>query len=74
MWNKPNQIAGYKGKGYENWAWRSNGETPKVALGQWKRSRNHNAMITNSGMWKNTNFKGMGASINGTHACLWFGD
>ena len=74
MWDKPNQIAGYKGKGYEVWAWVSNGHTPKAAFEQWKKSPGTNAMLDSSGIWKNINFKGMGASINGNHATLWFGD
>ena len=77
MWNKPKEICGYPRRGYENWAGfpGSGGQmNAKIALNLWKNSQGHNTVIINSGKWRNKNWKGMGASVRGNQAVLWFGD
>ena len=61
-------------KGYENWAWYSRAMTTTKALSQWKRSPGHNTLMINAGQWGRIQWRGVGASILGGHAVLWFGD
>ena len=61
-------------KGYENWAWYSRAMTTTQALNQWKRSPGHNTLMINAGQWGRIQWRGVGASILGGHAVLWFGD
>ena len=72
--NKPNEICGYSGKGYENYAWSQMGETPKNAFRQWKNSPGHNALMLNQKHWASKQFKGMGASFDGEYAVMLMGD
>ena len=75
MWSKPKEICGYPNKGYENYAATLFGRlTAEKALSQWKGSPGHNSLIINSGKWSRTKWKGIGASLAGGEAVLWFGD
>jgi hypothetical protein len=47
--------------------------TPSRALGLWKTSKGHNDVIQNKGIWRNSNWKAMGASVDGGYDVLWFG-
>ena len=73
MWNKPKEICGYPNRGYENWAWSTRSMTATWALNQLKRLSVTNQMMINGGHWKKKQFKGMGASVAGNQAVLWFG-
>jgi hypothetical protein len=74
MWNKPKEICGYPNKGYENWAWSTRSMTATLAINQWKRLSGTNQVMLNGGQWRKIQFKGMGASVEGNHGVLWFGD
>ena len=77
MWKKPKEICGYQNKGFENWAGYENEEgsmTVKTAIDFWMKSPGTKSMILNTGNWKNIEWKGMGASVAGGYALLWFGD
>ena len=67
-------IYHFSDKGYENWAWYSRATTATQALNQWKRSPGHNTLMINAGQWGRIQWRGVGASILGGHAVLWFGD
>ena len=67
-------IYHFSDKGYENWAWYSRAMTTTQALNQWKRSPGHNTLMINAGQWGRIQWRGVGASILGGHAVLWFGD
>jgi hypothetical protein len=49
-------------------------QTSSGALTQWKTSPAHNDVIQNKGMWERLKWKAMGASVDGGHAVLWFGE
>ena len=74
MWNKPMEIAGYKGSGYEIAFYNSNKATPEKALSGWKSSKGHNPLLINSGMWKQVNWKAVGIGIYKNYAIVWFGE
>jgi peptidoglycan hydrolase-like protein with peptidoglycan-binding domain len=75
MWNKPREIAGYPGIGFEN-AFASFGRpaTAAAALDAWKASPGHNQTILQQGIWQRFDWPAMGVGISENFAVLWFGD
>src|SRR5687768_17299541 len=51
MWNKPEEIAGYKSPGYEIAYYSSAGASAVEGLEGWKKSASHNPLIINDGIW-----------------------
>jgi uncharacterized protein YkwD len=74
MWEKPMQIAKYKGNGYEIAAYSSDSINAEMALNMWIQSKGHNDVMLNKGIWKKINFKGIGIGISGNYAVVWFGE
>jgi hypothetical protein len=72
MWNKPKEIAGYAGNGYEIAA-RSSGITPAHALELWQQSPAHHHVMINHAQWKKP-WRAMGVAIEGDYAVAWFGE
>lgn len=71
MWNKPREIAGYPGPGFEIAAYST---YPKPDwLGQWKSSPGHNQVMANLGKWKVQEWKSVGLAIRKPYAVVWFG-
>ncbi len=73
MWDKPKEIAGYEGSGFEIAYWSSAGANAKEALTGWQGSSGHNAVIVNSGIWKDMNWKVIGIGLDGEYGVVWFG-
>jgi uncharacterized protein YkwD len=74
MWNKPKEIAGYGGYGYEIAYYSSRGATAEEGLAGWKISPGHNPLIINDGMWSKINWKGVGIGFFGEYGIVWFGE
>jgi hypothetical protein len=74
MWSKPRELTTYKGNGYEIAAWYSIDITPEMALKLWKGSTGHNNVILNKDIWKDLEWKAMGAAIYKGYAVVWFGE
>jgi hypothetical protein len=73
MWNKPKEIAGYQGNGYEISAWRSPSIDADQALDIWKGSKGHNDVILNLDIWAGFPWGAMGGWLADGYACVWFG-
>jgi hypothetical protein len=75
MWNAPQRLGtAYEGYGYEN-AYASSGQaTASSALRTWRRSRAHNAVILNQGIWQDREWQALGIGIYQGYAVLWFGE
>lgn len=80
MWNKPRELSNYKGDGYEiahgysNYAQYPGVDvTPQQALDGWKKSKGHNMVIMNKGMWSNVEWKAVGIGMYKDFAVVWFG-
>jgi uncharacterized protein YkwD len=73
MWNKPRELTTYRGNGYEisygSWGAPVNAQG---ALAGWKSSSGHNAVIINSGIWKD-DWNAIGIGLSGGYAVVWFG-
>ncbi len=73
MWNKPREIAGYEGPGFEIAYYSSAGARAKEGLDGWIRSESHYPLIVNSGQWEQIQWKAIGMGIYGKYAVVWFG-
>ncbi|HLO90499.1 MAG TPA: CAP domain-containing protein [Lentimicrobium sp.] len=79
MWDKPRELTGYKGDGYEiayfsNFDYASDDEFVEDALKGWKSSRGHNEIIINAGKWLTAEWKAMGVAVYGDYTVVWFGE
>ena len=74
MWDKPKEITGYSGYGFEVAA--AKVRDMKEALKLWKSSRTHYDVILNRGTWADPRWqwKALGAVFYKGYACAWFGD
>jgi uncharacterized protein YkwD len=72
MWNKPREMTGYKGNGFEIAHWNSAVVTPEGALRGWQGSHGHNAVILNQDNWSQK-WNAIGIAIRGNYAVAWFG-
>jgi hypothetical protein len=74
MWQKPQEIAGYPGSGYEIAYYSSAGATAAEGLEGWKKSPGHNPLLINTGIWKEVKWKAIGVAIYGEYGLVWFGE
>jgi uncharacterized protein YkwD len=74
MWDKPKEIAGYEGPGYEIAYYSSRGATAEEGLEGWKKSPSHNPLIVNQGMWQKANWKAIGVGFYKEYGIVWFGE
>jgi hypothetical protein len=75
MWSKPRELTKYPGNGYEISHWDgSENATAAGALGSWKQSSGHNAVIVNQGIWSSHPWKAIGIGIYNGYAVVWFGE
>ncbi|MCA9267241.1 MAG: hypothetical protein KDA41_02160 [Planctomycetales bacterium] len=72
MWQKPQEIAGYLGTGYEIAA--SGVRDADHALKVWQGSRPHLDVIANRGIWEELRWQALGAVYYKGFACAWFGE
>jgi hypothetical protein len=74
MWNKPREISGYEGSGYEIAYYSSSGANAKEGLDGWKVSPGHNPLLINSDIWSKVKWKGIGIGIYKEYGLVWFGE
>lgn len=73
MWDKPKELTGYAGQGYEISYYYSKGVTADDAIDGWKKSAAHNEVMINKGIWKQAEWNAIGVGIYETYATVWFG-
>ena len=73
MWDKPRELTTYTGDGYEIAYWSSAGASAEEALKGWKKSKGHNTVIINRGVWRDVQWKAIGIAVVGEYAVVWFG-
>jgi uncharacterized protein YkwD len=74
MWNKPQEIAGYRSAGYEIAYYHSSRVLAEPALAGWKVSPGHNPLLVNSGIWQALHWNAVGVAIEGNYGLVWFGE
>jgi hypothetical protein len=73
MWNKPKEISGYDGAGFEIAYFASSGAKARAGLDGWIRSPAHLPLIINSGQWEQVTWNAIGVGVYGKYAVVWFG-
>lgn len=73
MWDKPQEIAGYDGAGYEMAYYSSDAANAKEGVEGWKHSPSHNPMMINSDIWEKIEWQAIGVGIYKHYAVVWFG-
>jgi len=79
MWDKPRELTDYPSNGYEI-AFYTSRKYPspeafaKDILDGWKKSRSHNEVIINKGVWKDIRWEAIGIGISENFATVWFGE
>jgi hypothetical protein len=74
MNDKPKELSGYKGKGYEMIYWGSEEAIPSDAIEVWKSTALTKEMLLNQGKWKSKIWKSIGVGLLDGYASVWFGD
>jgi uncharacterized protein YkwD len=74
MWNKPKEIAGYDGHGYEIAYYSTAGASAKEGLDGWKVSPGHNPLLVNSGIWERVKWNAIGIALYKEYGVVWFGE
>lgn len=74
MWDKPKEISGYEGAGYEIAYFSSGGASAAEGLEGWKKSPGHNPLLINSGTWQELHWQAIGIGIYEQYAVVWFGE
>jgi hypothetical protein len=74
MNDKPKELTGYKGKGYEMIYWGSEEAIPADAIEVWKSTALTNEMMLNQGKWNTKTWKSIGIGLLDGYASVWFGD
>jgi uncharacterized protein YkwD len=73
MWEKPQEIAGYPGNGYEISYFSTAGASAEESLEGWKKSSGHNQVIINQGIWKTVKWNAIGIGLYKEYGVVWFG-
>lgn len=74
MWDKPREISGYTGNGFEIAYYSSSGANAQEGIDGWKLSPGHNPLLINSGMWSTVTWKAIGIGIYKEYGLVWFGE
>jgi uncharacterized protein YkwD len=74
MWNKPKEIAGYEGNGFEIAYYSSSGANAKEGLDGWKISPGHNPLLLNLNSWSKLKWRAIGIGIYNEYGVVWFGE
>jgi hypothetical protein len=74
MNEKPSEITGYAGKGYELVYWQEESASALEAFELWKQVQASREMILCKGKWQSKEWKAMGIGIGQGYAVLWMGD
>ena len=70
MWDKPKELTEYQFPGYEISC--TGSASPSEAFKAWKKSKHHNAVMVNEGMWE-APWKAIGVGMFKGYATVWFG-
>jgi len=75
IWNKPMEITGYPGNGYEAISIDGDEEnTPSEAFGALTANEGIADQMLEEGDWSRRSWKAIGAAIRGPYASVWFGE
>lgn len=73
VWDKPKEITGYKGKGYEIVYWENSSADIDSVFNLWRSVDYFNSFLMNTGKWQGTKWEAIGIGVYENYACAWFG-
>ncbi len=73
MWDKPKEISGYEGPGFEIAYYSSNGANAQEGIDGWIKSPAHNPLLINLDTWKQVTWQAIGIGIYKEYGVVWFG-
>lgn len=73
MWDKPKEIAGYEGDGFEIAYYSSKGARAQEGIDGWKKSPSHNPLLINLDTWSKVKWEAIGIGIYKEYGVVWFG-
>lgn len=73
MWDKPKEISGYAGQGFEIAYYSSNGANAQEGIDGWIKSPAHNPLLINLETWKQVTWQAIGIGIYKEYGVVWFG-
>lgn len=74
MSNKPKELTGYPGSGYEIAYWDEEQATPSGAMELWKSTVVSKNVFLNRDKWQSKKWKAMGVALLDGYAIVWLGD
>lgn len=74
VWDKPKEISGYPGKGYEIVYWGTDLLNIDSVMSEWKGISYFNSFLTNTGKWQGRKWEAIGIALFENYAVAWFGD
>ncbi len=73
MWDKPKEISGYEGPGFEIAYYSSKGANAQEGIDGWIKSPAHNPLLINLDTWKQVTWEAIGIGIYKEYGVVWFG-
>lgn len=74
MSNKPKELTGYQGSGYEVVYWSEETVTPMAAMELWRSTPISKSVFLNQDKWQARQWKAMGVALSDGYAIVWLGD
>jgi len=74
VWDKPKELTGYKGKGYEIIYWENNAVNIDSIIPFWNSIDYFNSFLLNTGKWQDKKWMAIGIGIYENYASAWFGE
>lgn len=74
VWDKPKELAGYPGKGFEIVYWENNNVVIDSVIAFWRSFDYFNSFLMNTGKWEGKQWKAIGIGICQNYAAAWFGE
>ena len=74
VWDKPKELTGYNGKGYEIIYWENNPVNIDSIIPFWSSIDYFNSFLLNTGKWQDKKWMALGIGIYENYASAWFGE
>ncbi len=74
VWDKPKELSGYPGKGYEIVYWENGAVMIDSVIAFWRSFDYFNGFLMNTGKWEGKQWNAIGIGICQNYAAVWFGE
>jgi len=74
VWDKPKELTGYPGKGFEIVYWENSAVVIDSVITFWRSFDYFNGFLMNTGKWKGRQWNAIGIGICQNYATVWFGE